>query len=51
MDLLLGDWFLLAMSAGYVGAAVAYWIHGNNGYALALMCYALANVGLVMASK
>jgi len=50
MNLSWGDVFLLAMSAGYVVAAVAYWIHGNNGYALALMCYAVANVGLVKAS-
>lgn len=45
-----GDWFLLAMSLGYVLAAVAYAIQGNPGYALALVCYAVANCGLIWAS-
>lgn len=42
-----GDWFLLAMSVGYVCAAVAYWFDGNKGYAVALMAYAVANMGLI----
>lgn len=46
-----GDWFLAAMSCGYVGAAIAYGVAGNHGYALALACYALANVGLILASR
>lgn len=50
MNLSWGDAFLLCMSAGYVAAAVAYWMQGNSGYALALMCYAVANVGLIKAS-
>ena len=46
-----GDWFLLAMSAGYLGAAIAYGLEGNKGYALALTAYAVANLGLVWAAK
>ena len=46
-----GDWFLLAMSAGYVMAAAAYAMQGNSGYALALTCYAIANRGLIASSK
>lgn len=45
-----GDAFLLTMSAGYVCAAVAYFLEGNKGMALALSCYALANVGLILQS-
>ena len=45
-----GDYFLLAMSAGYVLAAAAYLSEGNRGYALALGCYAVANLGLIWAS-
>lgn len=45
-----GDWFLLAMSAGYVLAAGAYYVEGNKGYALALGCYAVANLGLICAN-
>ena len=45
-----GDWFLLTMSVGYVAAAIAYAAEGNKCYALALGCYALANVGLVASS-
>ena len=45
-----GDWFLLAMSAGYVLAAAAYLADGNKGYALALLAYAVANLGLIWAS-
>ena len=51
MALSWGDWFLLVMSAGYALAAVAYWMQGNHGYALALSCYAVANVGLIQATK
>ena len=39
------------MSLGYLGAAVAYGLQGNIGYAIALTCYSLANVGLIHASK
>ncbi len=46
-----GDWFLAVMSLGYLGAAVAYYISGNKGYALALACYALANCGLIYAAR
>lgn len=46
-----GDIFLLAMSLGYLCAAIAYLTSGNKGYALALGCYALANVGLIWATK
>lgn len=46
-----GDWFLLAMSLGYLCAAVAYFIGGNKGYALALGCYAVANCGLIYAAR
>ena len=46
-----GDWFLLAVSAQYVMAAVAYGIQGNTGYALALMCWGIGNVGLIVSSK
>ena len=47
MSMKWGDWFLLAMSLGYVCAAVAYFLEGNRGLALALSCYAIANLGLV----
>jgi len=46
-----GHTFLAAMSVGYLGASVAYWIAGNKGYGLALLCYAVANVGLIWAAK
>ena len=46
-----GDWFLLAMSAGYLGAAIAYALDGNKGYAVALTAYAIANLGLIHAAK
>jgi hypothetical protein len=46
-----GDIFLAAMSIGYLGAAGAYAYGGNPGYAVALGCYALANVGLIYAAK
>jgi hypothetical protein len=45
-----GDWFLAAMSVGYIGAAVAYGLQGNTGYAVALGCYAVANGGLIYAA-
>jgi hypothetical protein len=46
-----GDTFLAAMSAGYLLAAGAYLVQGNPGYALALLCYSVANVGLILAAK
>ena len=46
-----GHAFLAAMSVGYLGAAVAYWIAGNKGYGVALLCYAIANFGLIYAAK
>lgn len=46
-----GDWFLLAMSLGYLGAAIAYFAQGNTGYAVALTCYSIANLGLIYAAK
>ena len=46
-----GDLFLLVMSFGYLAASIAYLTEGNKGYALALCCYAIANAGLIWASK
>ena len=46
-----GDLFLAAMSLGYVAAGIAYLYEGNKGYALTLIAYAVANIGLVVASK
>ena len=46
-----GDAFLAVMSVGYLGAAVAYALSGNHGYALALTAYAIANCGLIWAAK
>ena len=46
-----GDWFLFAMSIGYLGAAIAYYLGDNKGYALALASYAVANGGLIWATK
>ena len=34
-----GDWFLAAMSLGYLGASAAYAYTGNYGYAVALFAY------------
>lgn len=45
-----GDYFLLAMSVGYIAASVAYFLEGNKGYGFALLCYACANCGLVASS-
>ena len=45
-----GSLFLLVMSLGYLGAAACYFVEGNNGYALALTCYAIANCGLIWAA-
>lgn len=50
MNLSWGDWFLLVVSVEYVAIAVAYWIQWNNGYAIAFLAYALANLGLAIAS-
>ena len=46
-----GDIFLAIMSLGYLGASIAYLSVGNQGYALALLCYAVANCGLIWATK
>jgi len=46
-----GDWFLAVMSLGYLGAALAYFLDGNKGYAIALLSYAVANCGLIYATK
>ena len=46
-----GDLFLAVMSLGYVAAGVAYFYDGNRGYALTLIAYAVANAGLIYASK
>ena len=46
-----GDWFLLAMSLGYVCAAVAYWLEGHRGLSVALLMYSLANLGLIYESS
>lgn len=35
----------------YIIAAVDYWQSGQRGLALAFACYALANVGLILAAK
>lgn len=45
-----GDYFLAAMSCGYLAAAVAYWLGGNKGMGLALAFYAAANAGLIGAA-
>lgn len=46
-----GDIFLSAMSVGYLCAAIAYSMQGNHGYGLALLCYAVANMGLIYAAR
>lgn len=46
-----GDYFLAVMSVGYLCAAIAYAYGGNEGYALALTAYAVANMGLIYAAK
>lgn len=46
-----GGYFLAVMSVGYLGAAIAYLVQGNPGYALALFCYSVANVGLIYAAR
>ena len=46
-----GDLFLAAMSLGYVAAGIAYLYEGNKGYALTLVAYAIANIGLIYAAK
>lgn len=51
MSLTPGDIFLLVISAQYLCAALVYGMGKNFGYALCFLCYALANVGLIMAAS
>lgn len=34
----------------YAFCAVMYWAAGNRGYGIAFVCYAGANIGLIMAA-
>ena len=46
-----GDWFLLALSTGYFGAAIAYFVGGNKGYAIACAAWGIGNIALIWAAK
>ncbi len=45
-----GDYFLIAMSLGYLCAGAAYWLGGDKGMGVALFFYACANGGLIAAA-
>lgn len=45
-----GDYFLAAMSFGYVCAGAAYYLGGQKGMGVALAFYACANIGLIAAA-
>jgi hypothetical protein len=44
------DYFPAAVMVLYLAAALGYWLHEQNGLALAYLCYAGANVGLIWAA-
>lgn len=46
--MLWGDWFIIAGTALYCGACCAYYAQGMYAHAWTYLCYAGANVGLVM---
>ena len=46
-----GDWFLIVVGLLYLGGAVCYFMEGKTAMFLVLMCYAIANYGLVLAAN
>lgn len=45
----MSGWLLGMVGAIYLGVASDYWCRGETGMALAFLCYAGANVGLILA--
>lgn len=51
MNMTPGNWFLLAMGAQYIAASTVFAFQRNWGYALCMLCYGVANYGLILAGK
>jgi hypothetical protein len=46
-----GDWFLIVIALLYVGGGLSYFFEGKPAMFLVLLCYAIANFGLVLAAN
>lgn len=46
-----GDNFLLIVGLLYIGAAITYFLDGKSAMCLVMFAYAIANYGLILASK
>ena len=47
----MSEWLLAAVSAAYLGTAVDLMLRGQHALAVAFLCYAIANVGLIVSIK
>lgn len=47
----MGNGFMLLIAALYLCAAIGYWIDGNWPWVIVTLCYATANVALVLAAS
>lgn len=47
----MGNTLLIMVTLAYFGVAIDFGIKGQLGMALAFLAYALANIGLIMASR
>ena len=46
-----GDWFLIVVGLLYIGAGAAYFFEGKLPMFLVMLCYAIANFGLILAAN
>jgi hypothetical protein len=46
-----GDWFLIVIALLYIGGGLSYFFEGKPAMFLVLLCYAIANFGLVLAAN
>lgn len=49
--MLLGSWIIIASTFLYAGAAIAYFYQGSYAMASTYICYAGANIGLVLVAE
>lgn len=47
----MSEWLLAAVSAAYLATAIDLALRGQNGLAVAFLCYGIANVGLIVSIK
>jgi hypothetical protein len=45
------SWLVAAVTVQYLLAAVAYWVDDKSAMALVFVCYAGANIGLIIAGE